>query len=620
MSVIDDNKMKLLKMKEKILSLNSNDAAALEEYRRVACDIDMDLYISITDKIQNNKDYINYPLEKQLEFFEDIEREYSEYYNFQKNIIMICNRYFIQGFNLTDSSLIRIDEIRKRIITIKKYLENETEIEKNRLELDRLNSNFIDEEQKADLFQDRVSLLDKELKDNVLKAEGRINSSSGGIEYVSILTEAKSLGIDLKQALEDDELVDKELEKAESEYDEINGRLKSAQICYENDSNVAYREIYYNIMKENISIQYKLTFLRILQLVNSHNVTYKQASRKRVELANLIKDRVSLLGQLGVKYLYDPFDRIGLNEQLELIKAFGNNYDNVKNIRRTIDEISGINDEKIAENKKYADYFKVSIELFGNEEEVVVLKEPEPSEVVDNFYAHNKVVGVDGVPTNFKLDRAHQKTQEVIKRIYGIIAGKDTSDVPYDVSPSLVIEESDDTKIFDNFDVLDDDDDDLVATNSSAEVYEADIDDKTTNLFVETNPSSLDSEGLFTEVQPFEIAADAQAPDSTGDVLFTEVQPFEEPQLFEDRYDDGTVLSTQEPLFTDTTTNTNDVNTQMPSETVSTSNSTQDVGMPDVFWETSKEPIADDAPQNISFDDQIAALISDGDKVRKLVS
>ena len=114
MSVIDDNKMKLLKMKEKLLSLNSNDATILEEYKNVACDIDMSLYTSITDKIKNNKDYVNYPLEEQLKFLMGLEEEYSEYYNFQRNTIMTCNRYFIQGFDFTDSSLIRIDEIRKK--------------------------------------------------------------------------------------------------------------------------------------------------------------------------------------------------------------------------------------------------------------------------------------------------------------------------------------------------------------------------------------------------------------------------------------------------------------------------------------------------------------------------
>ena len=105
--------------------------------------------------------------------------------------------------------------------------------------------------------------------------------------------------------------------------------------------------------------------MKILQLVNSYNSTYKLASRKRMELVDLIKERVSLLDQLGIRYLYDPFDRIGLNDQLEIIKAFGNNYDNIKSIRKGIDELSKLNDEIIAENRNYADYFKVNIELFG---------------------------------------------------------------------------------------------------------------------------------------------------------------------------------------------------------------------------------------------------------------
>ncbi len=633
MSVIDDNRIKLLRMKERLLSLNNNDEVALEEYKKVACDIDMDLYASIVDKIRDNNDYINYPLEKQLEFLMELEQDFSEYYNFQKGIVAVCNRYLIQSFDLTDSSLIRIDEVRKRIVSIKKYLENEVEIEKNRIELDRLNSEFIDEEQKANLFQDRVALLDKELKNNVLKAEGRKSASSGDIEYVSIVTEAESLGIDLKRALEDDTLVEEEIKKAETAADEANERLKSAQICYESSSNVSYKEICSNIRKETISIQYKLTFLKILQLVNSYNSTYKLASRKRMELVDLIKERVSLLDQLGIRYLYDPFDRIGLNDQLEIIKAFGNNYDNIKSIRKGIDELSKLNDEIIAENRNYADYFKVNIELFGND--VVAMIEEDtsvPDEVIDNFYSHNKVMGVENAAVDFKLDRAHEKTQEVIKRIYGVMTDKDDVVLPYDVSPSLVIEENDGTQTYDDFgsnSLDDDDDDELVKGDYSEDIFVDTPTDNSSELFsVEQpfeEPVPLVSDQLF-EDKPFEEEHDqtilAETPDA--DELFSVEQPFEEPQLFSDRYDDGVVFDSQEPLFTTNTSIEDNVsNGDSTTITTTTATSAQDVEMPDVFWETSDEPVAEDEQMGASFDEQIAALIqADGENtmVKKLVS
>ena len=637
MSVIDDNRIKLLKMKEKLLSLNNSDVVALEEYKKVACDIDMDLYASVVDKIRNNRDYINYPLEKQLEFLMDLEQEFSEYYNFQKGIITVCNRYLIQGFDLTDSSLIRIDEVRKRIVSIKKYLENEIEIEKNRLELDRLNGEFIDEEQKANLFQDRVALLDKELKNNVLKAEGRKSTSSGGIEYVSIVTEAESLGIDLKLALEDDSLVEEEIKKTETVADEANERLKSAQICYESSSNISYKEICSNIRKETISIQYKLTFLKILQLVNSYNSTYKLASRKRTELVDLIKERVSLLDQLGIRYLYDPFDRIGLNDQLEIIRAFGNNYDNIKNIRKSIDELSKVNDGIIAENRNYADYFKVNIELFGND--VVVMTEdtsvPVPDEVIDNFYSHNKVMGIENAAIDFKLDRAHEKTQEVIKRIYGVMTDKDEATLPYDVSPNLIIEENDGTKIYDDFgsDSLDDDDDDdLVKGYYSEDMFEdkpfeeAPTDTSSEIFSVEQpfeEPVPLVSDQLF-EDKPFEEEQGQTVLAEPSDELFSVEQPFEEPQLFSDRYDDGVIFDSQDPLFTTNTSVDDNAGSSDLAETdTTTTTSAKDVEMPDVFWETSDEPVAEDEQMGASFDEQIAALIqADGENtmVKKLVS
>lgn len=621
MSVIDDNKMKLLKMKEKLISLNNSDTTILDDYKKVACDIDMDLYTSITDKIDNNKDYVNYPLEKQLEFLVDLEEDFSEYYKFQKNVIMICNRYFVQGFDLTDSSLIRIGEIRKRISSINKYLNNEKEIEKNRIELDKLNSDYISEEQRANMFEDRVSSLDYELRNNILKAEGRKTTSDGNIEYVSVVTEAESLGINLKHILDDNSLLEEEVLKAETLVDEANERLKSAQICYENNLNASYKDIYFNIRKETISFKYRLMFLKIIQLIGSNNTTYKQANRKRTELTYLIKDRIKLLEQLGIRYLYDPFDRIGLKEQLDIIKAYGNNYDRIKNIRKKIDEISNDNDKRILENRNYSDYFKINIELFGSDVAVISSNVSVPEEVIDNFYSHNKVIKVNNPQVDFKLDRAHEKTSEVIKRIYGVINDKEERNKPYDVSPSLVIESDNDIQIFDNFDSEMDEDDDLVATDSSDNIFIEDNDlvgdEPTDNMFSQVTP--------FDEVQPFEMGNEPSTTSITED-LFQDVQPFEEPQLFDDRYDEGNVFETQAPVATDSVVvdTIPEQNVSMPEQMTPVDNisTRQNIEMPDVFWETSNEPVVDDNQGVMSFDDQIAALINSEDdaKVKKLVS
>ncbi len=592
MSVIDDNKMKLLKMREKLLSLN-NDDEVLEEYKKIACDIDSNLYTSIIDKINNNADYINYPLEKQLEFLIDLQECFDEYNKFQKNVIKVCNQHFIQGFELTNASLIRIDEIRKRINSIKKFLENERVIYENRLELDRLNNEYISEEQKANMFQERVLALDEELKNNVLKAEGRKMGSSGEIEYVSILTEAKDLKIDLKQALSSDSIIDDEIMKTEDLADDANERLKSAQICYENNSNAIYKDVYFSIRKETVSIKYRLVFLKIIKLVSSYNSTYKQASRKRNELVQLIKDRNNLLEQLDVKYLYDPFDRIGLKEQLEMIRVFGNNYDKVQNARKSMELLSSDTDERIAENKKYSDYFKINIELIGNKVEILPDEEIVPKKDT-TVMLHNRIMRVRSAPADFKIDRVREKTSAVIKRIYAVMDLAKEKNKTENVSPNLVIESDNDTQVFDDFDNdMTLEDDDLVENG--------------TDLFEETKP--LEDTTVKT----------SDKMDTTN--LFTEVNPFLEPQLFDDRYDDGTVFNNQQPVLTENSVLPNtslEPNINEPTPTTVDIN----VSMPDVFWETSNEPVTDDNPTGVSFDEQIAALIGgeESSKTKKLVS
>ena len=596
MSVIDESKMKLLKMKERLLSLGSDNLSAIDEYKKTACEIDMELYTSITDNINANKDYINYSLEKQLEFLMGLEEDFNRYYIFQRNILMNCSRYSIEGIDLTNSSLIRIEEISERIRNIKKYLENEQEIEKNNLELERLNEELIDEDKKTYMFQERVALLDAELRKNTLQAEGRKLKQNGDIEYVSVLTEAEGLGIDIKTAFEDSHIINEKIAEVEDLLEDAKERLRSAQICYENDSNDEYKELYQNIRKETVDIRYRLMFLKIIQLIGSYESTYEGANRKRTELNELIKTRVSLLEQLGVKYLYDPFDRIGINNQLEIVRAYGNNQKKYDKSKLKIEEIISDNDERINQNKNFSDYFKVNVELLSTVEETAHYDED--IDVSDeNNYAYNEVINVGSIPSDFKLDRAHEKTYEVIKRVCSIMAPSDEPDVTYDVNPSLVIEADTDNLDIDN-------------TKDELFIDETPFEEITDN----TSSKEMDNESIFEDAKPFD---DEQTVSTTAD-LFQEVDPFNEPQLFDDRYDDGTVfVDNVEATTTSLESDNLDQVAQVPTDTTTT---TQTPEMPDVFWETSKEPVGEGEVKSISFDEQIAALMNDDAKTKKLVS
>ena len=124
----------------------------------------------------------------------------------------------------------------------------------------------------------------------------------------------------------------------------------------------------------------------------------------------------------------------------------------------------------------------------------------------------------------------------------------------------------------------------------------------------------MDNESIFEDAKPFD---DEQTVSTTAD-LFQEVDPFNEPQLFDDRYDDGTVfVDNVEATTTSLESDNLDQVAQVPTDTTTTNQTTE---MPDVFWETSKEPVGEGEVKSISFDEQIAALMNDDAKTKKLVS
>ena len=119
MSVIDENKLKLLKMKERLLEISfDNRNSVLADYKLIAMEIDNILYKSITDIIKSNVSYTDKPLEEQLELFLKIEKEYADYDKFQQDIKNVCKKYN-DDVNLSDIDSILIEEIRKKIQSIK---------------------------------------------------------------------------------------------------------------------------------------------------------------------------------------------------------------------------------------------------------------------------------------------------------------------------------------------------------------------------------------------------------------------------------------------------------------------------------------------------------------------
>ena len=93
MLIIDDNKMKLLKMKRKLLEVSTDNIDnILADYKDIILDIDREAYNDLIKEIQDT-DYKNISLEEQIEFFNQIDADYTYLYELQCNFRRIYNKY-----------------------------------------------------------------------------------------------------------------------------------------------------------------------------------------------------------------------------------------------------------------------------------------------------------------------------------------------------------------------------------------------------------------------------------------------------------------------------------------------------------------------------------------------
>ena len=111
MLVINDNKMKLLKMKEKLLEVsNDNNDKLLEDYAKLALEIDNDYYNQIINEIKDT-DYNSLSLEEQIKYLSEIEDDYNYLNQLQWMIRKTYEKYNDNELNLSDISVILIDNI-----------------------------------------------------------------------------------------------------------------------------------------------------------------------------------------------------------------------------------------------------------------------------------------------------------------------------------------------------------------------------------------------------------------------------------------------------------------------------------------------------------------------------
>ena len=510
MLVIDENKMKLLRMKEKLLEVSfDNRYQILSQYKEIVLDIDRNMYDRLIDMIKNTN-YHNQPLEEQLIFLTGVENEYNDFNEFQCRYKNIYEKYADDKLVLSPIEDIYIDKIREKIDAINGYLVNKQNLDRYRQKIEELNIKLINAEKKKSEIEARFCLLEKELITNVFNAEGRIDNQ-GSLEYASIPKEFEKYGFDLKKLLSDNDLLMQELNNAHSGLVSKESTLEATKVCFDNMPNDIETKRLYNISYfDTLAASYKLVLLKVANLLANECNNYEEIRNKRLELKNLIKERTKILNDLRIKFVdnADPFHKIKLDEQLEIIELLGKNLQDAFQIKEKIKEMFNLVDDINIKSSELYSVISDESELFKNRDIVVTaIGEVDPL-VEERQIDENKVINIRDVSSKMNLELMHRKTDGVIARVYELFTAVSVATKSVDVVPELVIQ-----------------------GNS---IFTDEVDSQ--NIFED---SKSQDNGIFVDgLATQEIFSDNKNESSINSDLFSDVEPFKETVLFTNKYDD----------------------------------------------------------------------------------
>lgn len=523
MLVIDENKLKLLKMKEKLLEVSyGNQDEVLSQYKEIVLDIDRNMYDKLINMIKDTN-YHNQPLEEQLEFLTTLEDEYNSFYEFQCRYRDIYEKYASDKLELSSIDDIYIDKIKTIIDAINGYLVNNQNLLRYRKNIEELNVALIEAEKKKKAIEERFDSLEKELKSSILSAEGRMDNH-GNLEYASVEKEFEKYGLNLEKLLNDGELLKEELNKTISLLSSEEDKLDAAKVCFNNMPNIETKKLYNVSYFDVLNANYKLVLLNFALVLSKECDEYEDVKDKRIRLKTLIRERKKILTDLGIKYVVDPFDRIKIDGQLELVELLGKNLQNVLLVKEKIKYNFGLVDELNNKNNELYKIITDNSELFNNRNLVIGNSIGVDSQLEHEEVDKCKVINLRDISRKLNLNLIHEKTSGVINRVYELFNSVPVVSKSEAVVPELVIEKD---SIFNDEtnkqEVFEDNDtnqlfNDVVAENE-------DIFAKNDNIF----KNEASTQGIF---------ADDNTKKAVNDELFTEVEPFQETVLFTNKYDD----------------------------------------------------------------------------------
>ena len=383
------------------------------------------------------------------------------------------------------------------------------------------------------------------------------------------------------------------------------------------------------INAEYLKVKYKLTMLEILELLVKKIDGYSSFIEKRTAMLDLIKYRLVCMESLGIKNSVDPFSRIKVKEQLDVVRSLT---DNSKIVSDMMHKISGMNsnvEAMIFQNNGYLitinDTRKIIVDKRSfNDIDIAPLVAFDEL-LVKQSVLDNQVIDVKQAGYMFNMGIISQKTASVIKRVNQMInessVQKDSVQVKKveETVPELVIVP---VKVKEEPIVLEPVLEVPVMEEIKVEpVDKVEVEEvKELPLVAPVVEPVLD----IVKSEPVETQPVVDIFSQQND-LFETITPFAEPTFFVDRADtdvDKTKSVVQQPFQLD---NIELIPSVLEKEDVPVIDS-MDESMPEVFWVTQEDDgIKTEETNNVlSFDEQINALLSNNDnenaKVRKKVA
>ena len=617
MLVVDNNKSNLLRMKEKLLEVGVDLDKNLNEFKQLALEIDDEVFNSLMKKIENTNLH-NLSLEEQLVILNQIEEEYNGVYELQCRFRNVFQKYSQDELELSDLNVILIDDIRNRINTIQGYLINIKSIKNGKEDLEKLNQDLINESKRKDNLFKKFSELEDELKSNFLNAEGRNYDANGNLVYSSIVTEYKNVSLDLKELLGNSQLLDSEIDKINELKRASDEKISAAKICYDRMPTNENKDVFEAIKHDALQVNYKLALLYMANLVAKECSEYSSIVLKRKQILSLNEERLNCLRQLGVKISIDPFARIRINEQIQIISTLGDNSDQIEVIKRNIGNLDKLIEEKIKENNEFT--LELSNELQLLRKPVLEASSSNLQQVFD-IDNPTKVINVKDLTDEIRKNKnkISEQTDGVIKRVNAMLHESDfvsNADVSSnEVVPTLVAEPSIEKPLFDNPVIPIATVEETLESTTEADNNQVDLTDGSSPVFDDSNIKVTDQE-VVSDVNTTEVKENTSTFEDDSNNIFNDaVTPFESVALFNDRVSDedsaaenNLVSNTINLDSSDSSSNSmsNDSNNLDSLTDDSLSNA-----MPEMFWmvDEPKEDLPEDNNEAISFDSQVDALM-----------